>query len=110
MIEFKKRKWGYYITLWSETNFKVKLLRFRKGGYISYQRHAKREELWCFLSGKGVMVVSKDKFKGERKPYKKGNHCLVPVGHWHQYTAEEPTLVLEIQRGEACLEEDIERV
>jgi mannose-6-phosphate isomerase-like protein (cupin superfamily) len=43
---------------------------------------------------------------------KKFDHYLVPVGHWHQICNpfEEPAHIIEIQYGEKCIEEDIERI
>jgi mannose-6-phosphate isomerase-like protein (cupin superfamily) len=37
--------------------------------------------------------------------------CKIPVGEWHQLTNpfDEPVKVVEIQYGESCVEEDIER-
>ena len=42
----------------------------------------------------------------------KFDHYFVPVGEWHQITNpfDQPCHLIEIQYGEACVEEDIERV
>ena len=39
------------------------------------------------------------------------DHYLVPLGQWHQITNPyaEVCHIIEIQYGEACIEEDIER-
>lgn len=108
-MEFKRRAWGWYLTLIDARHFKVKILRFKAGGKISLQRHAKRSELWCFLSGLGVMKYgdfSNDLFSTMKKP---GDFFEVDVHEWHEYLAVKRTTVLEIQFGYRCAESDIER-
>jgi mannose-6-phosphate isomerase-like protein (cupin superfamily) len=88
-----KRKWGWYLTLLDYKTFKVKLLRFRSGGALSMQYHRLRNELWLFLSGTH-----------------KGCAWHINKGEVHTYYATRATYVLEIQYGEACIEEDIVRI
>lgn len=107
-MEFSRRKWGWYLTLWSAKSFKVKLLWFRKGAFCSKQKHFKRDEVWCFLFGKGLFYKLCPEGDSEHLEVQTGASCRVPVLHWHTYTAEKTTLVLEIQTGE-CREDDIER-
>ena len=40
------------------------------------------------------------------------DNYLAPLGHWHQITNpfNEPCHIIEIQYGEECIEEDIERI
>lgn len=104
-----RRKWGLYVVLLSMSNFKVKLLWFKKDGEISLQRHAHRNEVWCFLFGEGLMRNFKTKGEDLHVYKHDGDYTIVPVGNWHHYKAHKPTLVLEIQTGE-CREDDIERV
>lgn len=100
-MQFARRPWGWWLVLLSRKHFKVKLLRFKRGGAISLQRHEHRNELWLFLSGGGKMAYSTAPRPGDYK--------MIRHGHWHQYTATKPTLVLEIQYGSQCNEMDIER-
>lgn len=92
-MRFARRTWGYYITLINRKHFKVKLLRFKEGGSLSIQRHSLRSELWVFLTGEH-----------------EGNHYHIPVGEYHTYHATKKSLVLEIQYGDYCDEDDITRV
>ena len=101
-MEFSKRKWGYYLTVYSAKNFKIKLLYFKAGHSCSMQRHFKRSELWCFLFGRGLMMSD------ARYVMKGGNALVVQKNQWHQFTAFDRSLVLEIQTG-TCEESDIER-
>ena len=99
-----KRKWGWYWTILSGERFKVKLLYFRKGKQISLQKHFDRHEHWLFLFGNGAMQITNKIFA-----IGKGEAAFVMREQWHQYTAYKKTLVLEIQVGERCSEDDIER-
>lgn len=111
-MEFSKRKWGWYWTLYSAAHFKVKLLYFKSGKQCSMQKHFSRNELWCFLFGEGLF--SSQNYRGQSdegiwtKPKKIGDFQFVDCEYWHQFTAHKPTLVLEIQTG-YCIENDIER-
>lgn len=100
-MRFAKRPWGFWLILLQRKHFKVKLLRFKKGGAISLQRHKYRNELWLFLGGAGHMAYS--------TAPRIGDYRMIRKKHWHKYTADKVTWVLEIQYGEHCLEEDIER-
>lgn len=104
-MRFAKRKWGWYLTLLDRKHFKVKLLRFYLGQACSRQYHDLRSELWLFLSGSGT-------FNSEKLGHNvgRGDFAEVKEGALHNYYAYTPTLVLEIQYGEKCDEEDIVRV
>lgn len=99
------RIWGWYITLFSAKSFKIKLLYFKPNGQCSFQKHKKRSELWCFLSGSGIFTHGKNK---DQISINSGDCVSVPINHWHQYKSNMRTLVLEIQTG-VCEEEDITR-
>ena len=102
-MEFRRRKWGWYLTLIKRHGFKVKLLWFKDGGEISLQRHKHRAELWLFVFGLGRMTVEDSRiFVG------RGFVQSVPKMAWHHYEALRRTLVIEVQIGK-CDEEDIER-
>ncbi len=73
------------------------------------QRHKRRNELWCFLSGKGEMWVGGKQNAMGYFDVTKGDSIAVPHNNWHQFKAEKSTLVLEIQYGDKCEESDIER-
>lgn len=104
-MRFAKRKWGWYLTLISREHFKVKLLWFRRYGHCSMQFHNHRNELWCFLFGKGIMTL------GRETLFPKAGHWMsVPTNSWHHYQAMKRTLVLEIQYGTRCDEDDIVRL
>lgn len=100
-MEFSRRKWGWYWTLYSGKTFKIKFLYFRSNSELSTQRHFCRAEKWYFLFGNGAFVLNNWAISNPRS-------VVVDIGSWHHYQAYSPTLVLEIQTGE-CREDDIER-
>lgn len=106
MARFVRRDWGWYLTILDRPHFKVKLLRFLKLKKCSYQTHKKRSELWLFLTGSGRMLMN------DLKPslsVSAGDFISIPVEQKHQFQSLRKTLVLEIQYGEKCIEEDIIR-
>lgn len=109
-MEFSKRKWGWYLTLYSAECFKIKLLYFKKKSKLSLQRHFKRYEYWLILSGNGRIHNDSriEDCKSRYEILRKGEYKNITIGNWHQFKSNTPTFVLEIQTGE-CREDDIER-
>ena len=108
----EERVWGSFYNLFESENSKVKELIVNPYQGMSFQRHFKRNEIWLVYKGSCIVNYSDD------DPGKKNSvdlnvfdHYLVPVGKWHQITNpyNEHCHILEIQYGEACIEDDIER-
>ena len=91
---------------------KVKELAVPPGGKLSMQRHDKRSEHWFVAEGTATVYtlnVSSDvELYGV---YEQHKSLHIPVNTWHQLTNEHdvPLKLVEIQYGENCIEEDIER-
>jgi cytidyltransferase-like protein len=109
---YEERLWGSFYNLFEEDQVKVKELIVDPGKGMSFQKHYKRSEIWMVSKGSCIVNYSKD------DPYNKQNiklnkfdHYLVPLGEWHQITNpfEETCHLIEIQYGEECVEDDIER-
>ena len=110
---YEERLWGAFYNLFEEDQVKVKELIVHPGKGMSFQKHFKRSEIWMVSKGSCVVNYSKkDPEQKENIQLNKFDHYLVPLGHWHQITNpfEETCHLIEIQYGEACVEEDIERV
>ena len=108
-----KRDWGYYRVLHENgPTVKLKELTVDPGQSLSMQRHDKRNEFWFVSQGVATVYtldVSTDlELLGE---YKKHQHIWIDNRQWHQLRNEtrEPLKIIEIQYGENCVEEDIER-
>ena len=109
---FEERLWGSFYNLFESDDVKVKELIVNPGEGMSFQKHFKRSEIWLVSKGSCVVNYSKDD-PSERKNVRlnKFDHYFVPVGEWHQITNQfkEKCHIIEIQYGEACIEDDIER-
>jgi cytidyltransferase-like protein len=106
------RIWGSFYNLFEDENTKVKELIIAPGKGMSFQRHFKRSEIWLVSKGSCIVNYSKnDPNTKENIKLKKFDHYIVPVGEWHQITNPFNCAchILEIQYGELCTEEDIER-
>jgi cytidyltransferase-like protein len=107
-----ERDWGYYRVLHEVPGMKVKELTVNPGCSLSMQRHNLRAEYWIVSDGEAV--VNRQIESGYSLPsvtMQKHIEYQVPVREWHQLTNpfDIPVKVVEIQYGEQCVEEDIER-
>ena len=108
----EKRIWGSFYNLFEDDQVKVKELIVEPGKGMSFQKHFKRNEIWMVSKGSCLVNYSKsDPDKKENVKLNKFDHYLVPVEEWHQITNpyDEACHLIEIQYGEACSEDDIER-
>ncbi len=109
---FEERLWGSFYNLFEDDQVKVKELIVEPGKGMSFQKHFKRHEIWLVSKGSCVVNYSKDDpDKKENIQLNKFDHYLVPLGEWHQITNpfDETCHLIEIQYGEECVEDDIER-
>jgi cytidyltransferase-like protein len=107
-----ERPWGYYRVLHEEPGVKVKELAVDPGKKLSMQRHSQRSEYW--LVSAGIATVShQHNINSENTITTMYRHqeLHIPVGAWHQLQNNSlaPVKIIEIQYGEDCREEDIER-
>jgi cytidyltransferase-like protein len=101
-----------YRVLHEVPGMKVKELTVDPGKSLSMQRHFKRSEFW--IVSEGEAAVNRDMPGGYRLPpvlLKKHDQLDILIKEWHQLTNpyDYPVKIVEIQYGEACDEEDIER-
>jgi cytidyltransferase-like protein len=106
------RPWGYYRVLHEVPGMKVKELTVNPGQRLSMQRHHLRSEYW--IVSEGTASVSSQLNSGymlSGKVLEKHEEYRVPVSEWHQLANpwDIPVKIVEIQYGEQCIEEDIER-
>ena len=108
----EERLWGSFYNLFEEDQVKVKELVVEPGKGMSFQKHFKRHEIWMVSKGSCVVNFSKnDPDNKQNIQLNKFDHYLVPLGEWHQITNpfDKPCHLIEIQYGEECVEDDIER-
>jgi cytidyltransferase-like protein len=107
-----ERPWGYYRVLHESPGIKVKELIVDPGKTLSMQRHNHRSEFW--IVEEGSCLVHAMTTTGYSMPSKRLEHhgkYEVPIHEWHQLDnpSDHPCKIVEIQYGERCEEEDIER-
>jgi cytidyltransferase-like protein len=107
-----QRPWGYYRVLHEVPGMKVKELTVEPKQQLSMQRHNLRAEYWIVSEGQAIVNRTMD--SGYALPpviLQTHDEYCVPIAEWHQLTNpyDVPVKVVEIQYGENCIEEDIER-
>jgi mannose-6-phosphate isomerase-like protein (cupin superfamily) len=108
-----ERSWGSYTVLNEIPGAKVKTLKVMPGQTLSMQRHQYRSEYWMVTDGTCMinMALPGD-LNSPPKILSKYDEWRVPKNTWHQLTNPftRPCTIVEIQYGEQCVEEDIERL
>ena len=109
---FEERLWGSFYNLFEEDQVKVKELIVDPKKGMSFQKHFKRHEIWMVSKGSCVVNYSKDDPDNKKSvQLNTFDHYLVPLGEWHQITNpfDEACHLIEIQYGDECVEDDIQR-
>jgi len=107
-----ERPWGYYRVLHEVSGVKVKELTVNPGKSLSMQRHKLRSEYWIVSEGQAVVNRATPlDFELPSAELDKHDQLHVVKQEWHQLTNpyDHPLKIVEIQYGEQCVEEDIER-
>jgi mannose-6-phosphate isomerase-like protein (cupin superfamily) len=106
MGKITKCPWGSFEVLSEATDHKVKKIVVEPGGCLSLQLHNKRSEHWFVVSGVGVAVVD-----GKKKSLRAGRSIDIPKAAKHrvQNSSDENLIIIEVQTGEYCGDDDIER-
>jgi D-beta-D-heptose 7-phosphate kinase/D-beta-D-heptose 1-phosphate adenosyltransferase len=107
------RNWGYYRVLHENgPEVKVKELTVEPGKSLSMQRHDRRLELWFVAEGTATVYTINNSSDEELDGvYEKFRNIHIGANQWHRLANEtdKPLKIIEIQYGEECIEEDIER-
>ena len=107
------RPWGYYRVLHEPNkNVKLKELTVNPGKSLSMQKHSDRAEFWFVAEGEATLYTVNQSTDTELVGnFQAHQHMWIPKTAWHQLANESENLlkIIEIQFGENCIEEDIER-
>ena len=109
-----ERTWGYYRVLHEVgSHVKLKELTVNPKTCLSMQRHEQRAEFWFVAEGEAT-VYTVDPHSTDydlMASPARHQHTWIQLNAWHQLCNEtdEPLRLIEIQYGENCVEEDIER-
>lgn len=115
--EWKKpkttRAWGYYRVLHEVgSNTKLKELTVAAKTCLSMQRHDRRAEFWFVAEGNAAVYTLDNSSDHDLVGhYGVHEHIWVKKNQWHMLCNEtdQPLKLIEIQFGDNCVEEDIER-
>jgi predicted GH43/DUF377 family glycosyl hydrolase/mannose-6-phosphate isomerase-like protein (cupin superfamily) len=101
------RPWGRYDILDDTATYKAKRIAVEPGQRLSYQRHAKRAELWVVVGGAGTVTLD-----DVDRPVRYGDVVQIARGQKHRLrnTGAEPLTFIEVQTGAYFGEDDIERL
>jgi mannose-6-phosphate isomerase-like protein (cupin superfamily) len=109
-----ERTWGHYRVLHEVGNHvKLKELTVAPKTCLSMQRHENRAEFWFVAEGEAT-VYTVDPHSTDYDILAtptQHQHTWIRLGEWHQLCNEtdQPLRLIEIQYGNGCVEEDIER-
>ena len=107
------RAWGYYRVLHEQgKDVKVKELTVDPGKCLSMQRHKDRGEHWFVAEGIATVYTLNRSTDVELKGvFNKFDSLHISKTEWHQLCNEtdDPLKIIEIQYGDNCIEDDIER-
>jgi D-beta-D-heptose 7-phosphate kinase/D-beta-D-heptose 1-phosphate adenosyltransferase len=110
-----ERQWGYYRVLHEVGNHvKLKELTVSPRACLSMQRHSKRAEFWFVAEGEATVYTvdpGNDRYRVSARPLQHQS-TWIKLNEWHQLCNEsdQPLRLIEIQYGEQCDEDDIERL
>jgi cytidyltransferase-like protein len=107
------RPWGHYRVIYDHDNrTKVKELVVEPGQALSMQRHSDRSEFWFVAQGRArVYTLGPDTDFDLLGEYREHDYIWIDNRQWHQLRNEtdQPLKIVEIQFGDRCAEDDIER-
>jgi len=108
------RAWGYYRVLHEVgANTKLKELTVAPKTCLSMQRHDHRAEFWFVAEGTATVYTLDEKSTDQEVKCHMNmhEHTFIACHEWHQLCNEtdQPLKLIEIQYGDNCVEEDIER-
>jgi cytidyltransferase-like protein len=108
-----ERVWGYYRVLHEQgKDVKVKELTVEPGKCLSMQRHRDRGEHWFVSEGTATVYTLNRSTDVELiGTFNKFENLHIGKTEWHQLCneTESPLKIVEIQYGDNCIEDDIER-
>ena len=109
----EERIWGNFYNFYDSKDVKVKELIVKPKKGMSFQKHNFRNEIWLVIKGScEIIYADKDPKSKKRVVLNKFDKFFIEEGQWHQITNpfERDCHIIEIQYGDAVIEEDIERL
>ena len=100
------RPWGYYTVLAEGKGFLTKMIQVNPGQKLSVQSHNHRSEHWVVLEGMAKVIL-----EGKEHILSPGHSIDIDVREIHslQNPYEDILKIIEVQKGDLLIEEDIVR-
>lgn len=100
------RPWGYYTVLAEGKGFLTKMIQVNSGQKLSVQSHNHRSEHWVVLEGMAKVLL-----EGKEHILSPGHSIDIDVKEIHslQNPYDETLKIIEVQKGDLLIEEDIVR-
>lgn len=100
------RPWGYYTVLAQGEGFLTKMIQVNPAQKLSVQSHNHRSEHWVVLSGTAKVIL-----EGKELILSPGHSIDIPIKAIHslQNPYKENLQIIEVQKGDILVEEDIVR-
>lgn len=103
---FDTRPWGWWKTLISADDYKIKQIVVEPHQKLSLQTHEFRSETWIIAEGSGFVVIGNRRFKAE-----KGLVFTIQKHEKHRAETEDSSMIIiELQLGSYLGEDDVKRI
>jgi cytidyltransferase-like protein len=107
------RNWGYYRVLHEVgSRTKLKELTVNPQSCLSMQKHENRSEFWFVASGEAsVYTLDNSSDQDLIGTFSEHQYAWISRNQWHMLCnhTDEPLKLIEIQFGDDCVEQDIQR-
>ena len=93
-IMFAEKSWGSFRVLDVEDESLTITITLNPGHCMNYHSHARRDEVWTVISGRGYAIVD-----GVKTTVQAGDVVKMPAGSRHTIVADTELKVMEVQLG-----------
>jgi len=110
--DYVRKPWGYYVDALRTPNHVLKTLVLDPGKAISIQKHEHRSEYWTIVHGNALVSSGDTPEEMRGVSYASGAQIVIIPTEWHtvsNLSSTEPLVIAEVQLGDRCEEEDIQR-
>ncbi len=94
-IMFAEKSWGSFRVLDVEEDSMTIKVTLNPGHNMNYHSHARRDEIWNVISGKGMVIVD-----GMEQPVEAGDVITMQAGCRHMVVAVTELKLIEVQLGQ----------
>ena len=100
-VKYAEKSWGSFTILDVRPSSLTIKIVLQAGNRLNYHSHARRNEVWTVMSGRGHVIV-----EGVAQPIAPGDVVKLPVGCKHTVVARTELEILEVQLGSDISIED----